>query len=1592
MKLRSKWKVTSLFLVCLLFFTQLTSAFVPVVQLNAAENNTEDLFISEYIEGSSNNKALELYNTTGEAIDLSSYTLELYSNGKTSVQSILQLSGTLSDGDVYVIANSSASAEIKAVADLLHNVSNFNGNDAITLKKNSEIIDVIGEVGNDTEYAKDVTLVRNVSVLSGNPRFDASEWSEYPQDTLTYLGSYGEEGDSSGGDPTEPGEVVSIADARQQANGNEVTIEGVVTSGNLANPNGTQLSYYIQDQTAGINLFSLDGTGYTELTEGDHIKVTGELAEYNGLKEIVPASNEAIEVSAKGVALPSPAAVTIAELNNAEVAEPLEGQLVQVTGYVESIPDSPAGGGYNISLINSALNSTTLRVMEGTIDPSTLEEGKWYDITAVLSQYNSYQLFTRKAADVQLAEGQPEGPDASGEYTATVDYVTDGDTIRLQEGVLGSDRVRFINIDTPELSVDGANGVDEANQKEHAQAAKDRLSELLQPGDQITLKIGEEATDQYGRLLAEVINNDGINTNLEMVEEGLATTYFIWPVGDEEVYQTYQDTVEAAIDNELGIWNPENPLKELPFEYRAITEGGDFHRYVGNSETMVYVEPTEYEEVPVEKRIFFASAQEAEAQGYTAAGGTDPDSEMLEVQLLSMNDLHGKIDQEYTLNLDGGDAIYGRMDYTASAIKEREQENENTLLVHAGDMIGGSSPVSALLQDEPTVEIMNEMGFDVGTLGNHEYDEGLGELNRMIDGGDHPEGLGTEGYGGMNFDMICANCMEEDTGETFLPPYVIKEVDGVEIGFVGVNTQETMNMVMPSSLENVAFTDETEAVNDAVEELQEQGVESIVVLAHMSATQSGAAASGAAADLAKGVNDAVDIIFAAHNHQVVDGVVDNKWIIQASEYGKAFADVDLQIDRETKDIEEVEAEVVFVKQEDYQPDPAVKDILDRYQSEVETIINEEIGYNGQELTGQYTNDGDHGLGNLIADGMKWAMDADFAMHNGGGIRDSLDVGPITWGEVFNILPFANTLMSVDIKGKDLIPILNNNLSSYGSDYSVSGLHYTYNYDYQHVVDITLPDGTPIDPEATYTLATNNYIGTQDGPIKNLGTNVQMGPVDVDAAVDYLKHLDTTQANPLVIGPEGRIAQTDEIPDIDTEGEVIGYNAQDLMGAYTNGKDHGLGNLITDSMKAEMDTDFAVTNGGGISSTLLKGDITAESLDKILKHGNTLVKMEVTGAELESILNDQLSEDGSDYSVSGFHYQYDHAEQKVVSITLPDGEAVDPDEVYTLTTNNYLAESGVFASIDSEQEEGPVDVEALENYIVSLETTEINPLVYGSEGRISTVPVVIVPEIEDNNATVENEVIDNVPNHGTVIIDLSEEEHIDESKPLEVSFAKEQIAMLKEKQAELRIEKSDVTLAFPLSLFSGDENVTIKIEKLEEVEGALSTVYDFTIMEGNKMIHDFSDYGGVELSLKVNEKDVSDIDSMKIFYLNDETGEWEVIGGSYKNGKVTATTNHFSTFTVMLDTSSDGGDDTDPESPVNPEDPADPADPAGENNNTDGGNDSTDDNTDNNDASTVSNAGNTLPDTATSIFNYMLAGLFVFALGFLLMIRQRIKKS
>ncbi|WP_459213314.1 metallophosphoesterase family protein, partial [Bacillus paralicheniformis] len=128
----------------------------------------------------------------------------------------------------------------------------------------------------------------------------------------------------------------------------------------------------------------------------------------------------------------------------------------------------------------------------------------------------------------------------------------------------------------------------------------------------------------------------------------------------------------------------------------------------------------------------------------------------------------------------------------------------------------------------------------------------------------------------------------------FIPPYEIIEVEGVPVAFIGVVTQAAANMVMPKGIRSIEFTDETKAVNQAAKELKAKGVRAIAVLAHMTASQDGGVVTGESAELAKKADPEIDVIFAGHNHEVVNGQVNDILIVQAYEYGKAIGVVDLE--------------------------------------------------------------------------------------------------------------------------------------------------------------------------------------------------------------------------------------------------------------------------------------------------------------------------------------------------------------------------------------------------------------------------------------------------------------------------------------------------------------------------------------------------------------------------------------------------------------------------------------------------------------------------------------------------------------------------
>lgn len=162
-----------------------TASFIITASTASTEpgNPSSNLFFSEYIEGSSYNKALEIYNGTGSSINLANYTIQ-----SSNTPSIIQLSGTLAAGDVFVIANPSAASAILTQADMTSSNMEFNGDDSVTLKHNGTIIDVIGNAG--VNFGKDKTLVRKNTVTAGTSTYNATEWNSFVRDTFTYLGSH----------------------------------------------------------------------------------------------------------------------------------------------------------------------------------------------------------------------------------------------------------------------------------------------------------------------------------------------------------------------------------------------------------------------------------------------------------------------------------------------------------------------------------------------------------------------------------------------------------------------------------------------------------------------------------------------------------------------------------------------------------------------------------------------------------------------------------------------------------------------------------------------------------------------------------------------------------------------------------------------------------------------------------------------------------------------------------------------------------------------------------------------------------------------------------------------------------------------------------------------------------------------------------------------------------------------------------------------------------------------------------------------------------------------------------------------------------
>lgn len=189
-----------------------------------------------------------------------------------------------------------------------------------------------------------------------------------------------------------------------------------------------------------------------------------------------------------------------------------------------------------------------------------------------------------------------------------VEYVNDGDTAQIYPPISGSKSVRFLNIDSPEMDGD--------TQEPWATESRDHLRSLLPQRTPVTIHTDVEEKDVYGRILGHVTrDSDSLNTNREQLRTGHAVTYVIWP--NVANFEDYRQAQREAQSSERGIWDPADPLTELPFEYRLRINGREPTKPVGDWFTKQYVAPADYDEVHVNNRVFFWNEADAQAAGFT---------------------------------------------------------------------------------------------------------------------------------------------------------------------------------------------------------------------------------------------------------------------------------------------------------------------------------------------------------------------------------------------------------------------------------------------------------------------------------------------------------------------------------------------------------------------------------------------------------------------------------------------------------------------------------------------------------------------------------------------------------------------------------------------------------------------------------------------------------------------------------------------------------------------------------------------------------------------------------------------------------------
>lgn len=541
-------------------------------------------------------------------------------------------------------------------------------------------------------------------------------------------------------------------------------------------------------------------------------------------------------------------------------------------------------------------------------------------------------------------------------------------------------------------------------------------------------------------------------------------------------------------------------------------------------------------------------------------------SRTVTVQILAVNDFHGNLappsGSSGRVTLVDNPAPTpdvtvdaGGVEYLATHIQQLEATNPRTVIVSAGDMIGASPLLSALFHDEPTIEAFNRIGLDFNAVGNHEFDEGITELKRMQNGGCHPvDGcLDGDGFNGARFTYLAANVINDKTGKPLFPPYKIKTFAGVKIAFIGMTLEGTPNIVTPSGIAGYSFLDEADTVNALVKELKKKGVEAIVVLVHEGGFPAAIdqyngcpGVSGPIVDIVERTSDEVDLFITGHTHQPYNCIIDGRPVSSAFSFGRVVTDVDMVLSRNSGEVQSISVNNVIVTRDVPKSNWMTK-LIDKYNAVAAPLANRVIGSITADITRTATPAGESALGDVIADGQLDATDdpgfgdAVVAFMNPGGIRADLvysqisggeQPGEVTYGEMFTVQPFGNSMVTLTLTGNQIDTLLEQQFSGpndpanggFNKILQVSeGFSYTWSASAPvgNKVDIAsiMINGVPVNPTGTYRVTVNSFLadGGDGFTVLREGTDRLGGAVDTDAFEAYFQ-----THSPVSPGPQNRI--------------------------------------------------------------------------------------------------------------------------------------------------------------------------------------------------------------------------------------------------------------------------------------------------------------------------------------------------------------------------------------------------------------------------------------------------------------------------------------